>query len=152
MDIARLSGLTGEGLPGSVATWPTLTDYNATKQALLGRAAAVFGAVREGTLRPAIASSLPLADAACAHELLEARHVIGKIIWSLTRSGLLTRSRVQAAKLHVPDVGIGDPSPDQHCAATAVRESSGSGRPERQWRDPGRGQPGLLGGTVAAST
>jgi len=81
MDIARLSGLTGEGLPGSVwLTWPTLTDYNATRQALLDRAAAVFGAVREGTLRPAIASSLPLADAARAHELLEAREVIGKIL------------------------------------------------------------------------
>jgi NADPH:quinone reductase len=44
MDIARLSGLTGEGLPGSVwLTWPTLTDYNSTRQALVGRAAAVFG-------------------------------------------------------------------------------------------------------------
>src|SRR5215207_7622738 len=52
MDIARLSGLTGEGLPGSVwLTWPTLTDYNATRQILLGRAAAVFASVLEGTLR-----------------------------------------------------------------------------------------------------
>lgn len=81
MDIARLSGLTGEGLPGSVwLTWPTLTDHNATRQALLGRAAAVFDAVREGTLRPAIAATLPLTDAARAHELLESREVIGKII------------------------------------------------------------------------
>jgi NADPH:quinone reductase len=81
MDIARLSGLTGEGLPGSVwLTWPTLTDYNATRHALLGRAAAVFASVREGTLRPAIASSLPLTDAARAHTLLDAREVIGKIL------------------------------------------------------------------------
>jgi NADPH:quinone reductase len=81
MDIARLSGLTGEGLPGSVwLTWPTLTDYNATRHALLGRAAAVFASVREGTLRPAIASSLPLTDAARAHKLLDAREVIGKIL------------------------------------------------------------------------
>jgi NADPH:quinone reductase len=81
MDIARLSGLTGEGLPGSVwLTWPTLTDYNATRHALLGRAAAVFASVREGTLRPAIASSLPLTDAARAHELLDAREVIGKVL------------------------------------------------------------------------
>jgi NADPH:quinone reductase len=81
MDIARLSGLTGEGLPGSVwLTWPSLTDYNATRPALLGRAAAVFGAVLEGTLRPAIARSLPLAHAAHAHELLEAREVIGKVL------------------------------------------------------------------------
>jgi NADPH:quinone reductase len=81
MDIARLSGLTGEGLPGSVwLTWPTLTDYNATRHALLGRAAAVFNSVLEGTLRPAIAASLPLTDAAHAHELLDAREVIGKIL------------------------------------------------------------------------
>ena len=81
MDIARLSGLTGEGLPGSVwLTWPTLTDYNSTRQALVGRAAAVFGAVLEGTIRPVIATSLPLRDAARAHELLEAREVIGKVL------------------------------------------------------------------------
>ena len=54
MDIARLSGLTGEDLPGSVwLTWPSLTDDNATRQALLDRAAAVFGAMREGVIRPA---------------------------------------------------------------------------------------------------
>jgi NADPH:quinone reductase len=81
MDIARLSGLTGEGLPGSVwLTWPTLTDYNQTRQALVGRAAAVFGAVLDGTIRPAIATSLPLRHAARAHQLLEARKVIGKVL------------------------------------------------------------------------
>jgi NADPH:quinone reductase len=81
MDIARLSGLTGEGLPGSVwLTWPTLVDYNQTRQALVGRAAAVFAAVLEGTLRPAIAASMPLRQAARAHELLEAREVIGKVL------------------------------------------------------------------------
>jgi NADPH2:quinone reductase len=81
MDIARLSGLTGEGLPGSVwLTWPTLVDYNSTRQALVRRAAAVFGAVLDGTIRPAIAASLPLAHAARAHELLEARAVVGKIL------------------------------------------------------------------------
>ena len=81
IDIARLSGLTGEGLPGSVwLTWPTLTDHNATRQALLDRAAAVFAAVRDGTLQPAIATTLPLTDAARAHDLLEARQVIGKIL------------------------------------------------------------------------
>jgi NADPH2:quinone reductase len=81
MDIARLSGLTGEGLPGSVwLTWPSLTDYNQARPALLGRAAAVFGAVLEGTLRPAVAEVLPLRDAARAHQLLEAREVIGKLL------------------------------------------------------------------------
>jgi NADPH2:quinone reductase len=81
VDIARLSGLTGEGLPGSVwLTWPSLGDYNATREALAGRAAAVFGAVLDGTITPAIAASLPLAQADRAHELLEARGVIGKVV------------------------------------------------------------------------
>jgi NADPH:quinone reductase len=81
MDIARLSGLTGEGLPGSVwLTWPTLVDYNATREALVGRAAAVFDAVLDGTIRPAIAESLPLRHVGRAHELLEARAVIGKVL------------------------------------------------------------------------
>jgi NADPH:quinone reductase len=81
MDVARLSGLTGEGLPGSLwLTWPSLTDYNATRAALVGRAAAVFGSVLDGTLRLAIAASLPLAQAARAHALLESRAVIGKVL------------------------------------------------------------------------
>jgi NADPH2:quinone reductase len=81
MDIARLSGLTGGGLPGSVwLTWPTLLDYNSNREALTRRAAAVFGAVLDGTISPAIAASLPLRDAARAHELLEGRGVVGKIL------------------------------------------------------------------------
>jgi NADPH2:quinone reductase len=81
IDIARLSGLTGEGLPGSVwLTWPTLVDYNSTREALVRRAGAVFGAVLEGAIRPVIAELLPLRHAARAHELLEAREVIGKIL------------------------------------------------------------------------
>jgi NADPH:quinone reductase len=40
----------------------------------------VFGAVLDGTIRPAIAASLPLRDAARAHQLLEAREVIGKVL------------------------------------------------------------------------
>jgi NADPH:quinone reductase len=81
MDIARLSGLTDEGLPGSVwLTWPTLVDYNSTRDALVRRAAAVFGAVLDGTISPAIAGSLPLRRAARAHELLEARATTGKLL------------------------------------------------------------------------
>jgi NADPH2:quinone reductase len=81
MDIARLSGLTDEGLPGSLwLTWPTLVDYNSTRDALVCRAADVFGAVLDETIRPAIAESLPLRHAARAHELLEARAVIGKVL------------------------------------------------------------------------
>jgi NADPH:quinone reductase len=81
VDIARLSGLTGEGLPGSLwLTWPSLGDYNATRDALAARATAVFGAVLDGTITPAIAVSLPLAQAARAHRLLEARGVVGKVL------------------------------------------------------------------------
>jgi NADPH:quinone reductase-like Zn-dependent oxidoreductase len=36
--------------------------------------------VLNGTITPAIAESLPLRDAARAHELLEGRSVIGKIL------------------------------------------------------------------------
>ncbi len=81
IDIARLSGLTGEGLPGSLTlTWPTLSDHNATRDALVRRAAAVFEAVLDGTLRPAVAGTFPLREAARAHELLESRSVIGKVL------------------------------------------------------------------------
>ena len=81
IDIARLSGLTGERLPGSLTlAWPTLSDHNATREALVARAAAVFEAVLDGTLRPAVAASLPLRDAARAHELLESRDLVGKVL------------------------------------------------------------------------
>jgi NADPH2:quinone reductase len=81
MDIARLSGLTGEGLPGSVwLTWASLTDYNSTREALVNRARAVFAAVQDGTLNPAIAETVPLREAAHAHQLLESRTVIGKVL------------------------------------------------------------------------
>jgi NADPH2:quinone reductase len=81
IDIARLSGLTGEGLPGSLwLTWPTLSDHNATRDALVGRAAAVFEAVLDGVLQPSVAATFPLRDAARAHERLASREVIGKIL------------------------------------------------------------------------
>jgi NADPH:quinone reductase len=81
IDIARLSGLTGEGLPGSLTlTWPTLSDHNTTRAALAARAAAVFDAVLDGTLRPAVAATFPLREAARAHELLESRAPVGKVL------------------------------------------------------------------------
>lgn len=81
MDIARLSGLTGEGLPGSLwLTWASLGDYNDTRDALVRRAAEVFKAVLDGAISPTIAGSLPLSNAARAHELLETRAVTGKLV------------------------------------------------------------------------
>jgi len=81
MDVARLSGLTGEGLPGSVwLTWPTLLDYNAGRAALETRAADVFDAVLNGTLTPVVAETIPLVDAERAHRLLDERKVVGKIL------------------------------------------------------------------------
>lgn len=80
-DPARLSGLTGEGLPGSlVLAWPTLNDHNASRQDLVARAAAVFEAVRDGVLAPTIAEVLPLEEAGRAHQLLESRAVVGKVL------------------------------------------------------------------------
>lgn len=84
MDVARLSGLTGENLPGSLwLTWPTLTDYNRTREALAARAEAVFGAVVERRLSPSIAGRIPLDEASRAHELLETGSVIGKLLLAL---------------------------------------------------------------------
>jgi NADPH:quinone reductase len=81
MDIARLSGLTGEGLPGSLwLTWPSLTDYNATGQALIARGAAALGRCWRRRFDRAIAEVLPIRDAARAHQLLQARKVIGKVL------------------------------------------------------------------------
>jgi NADPH:quinone reductase-like Zn-dependent oxidoreductase len=57
-----------------------LVDYNSTRDALVRRAAAVFGAVLDGTISPAIAGSLPVRRAARAHELLEARATTGKLL------------------------------------------------------------------------
>lgn len=61
-------------------TRPTLMDYTATRAELLERAAAVLDAMRAGTLRVTIDRTLPLADAAEAHRLLESRQTSGKLL------------------------------------------------------------------------
>ena len=61
-------------------TRPSLTHYVATRNDLLLRANAVFDAVASGDLKVRIETTLPLAQAAEAHALLESRTTAGKIL------------------------------------------------------------------------
>lgn len=66
---------------GSVyLTRPKLHDYTATRDELAARAAAVFTAVTDGTLRVRIGHRYPLAEARRAHEDLEGRRTTGKVL------------------------------------------------------------------------
>jgi len=66
---------------GSVyLTRPGVWDYIAPREALLERAAAVLGAVADGTLAIRISERFPLADAAKAHTALEGRATTGKVL------------------------------------------------------------------------
>ena len=66
---------------GSVfLTRPKLNDYTATREELLGRAAAVYAAVADGSLQVRIGATYPLADARTAHEDLQARRTTGKLL------------------------------------------------------------------------
>jgi NADPH2:quinone reductase len=59
-------------------TRPTLATYAADRQELLERAADVFAQVRGGALAVRVGARYPLAEAARAHEDLEARRTTGK--------------------------------------------------------------------------
>ena len=61
-------------------TRPTLGSYVLTRDELLNRAGAVFGAVERGDLKVKIEQVLPLAEAAKAHELLASRKTTGKLL------------------------------------------------------------------------
>ena len=61
-------------------TRPTLFTYIASRKDLVESAAALFEMVHRGTVKPAIALRLPLADAAEAHRALESRRVTGSIV------------------------------------------------------------------------
>jgi NADPH2:quinone reductase len=66
---------------GSVyLTRPTLHHYTATRDELLHRAAAVYGAVAAGDLHVRIGHRHPLAAAAHAHRDLEGRRTTGKVL------------------------------------------------------------------------
>jgi NADPH2:quinone reductase len=61
-------------------TRPRLADYVATTPELRERAAAVFALVADQTLDVRIGTRLPMAQAAEAHHLLEARRTSGKVL------------------------------------------------------------------------
>jgi NADPH2:quinone reductase len=61
-------------------TRPTLIHHTLTRDELLGRAADVFGWLRDGTLKLTVHGEYALADAAAAHEAIESRDTIGKLI------------------------------------------------------------------------
>lgn len=61
-------------------TRPKLNDYVVTRDELLARAAAVFGAVADGTLDVRIGGRYPLDDVRKAHEDLEGRRTTGKLL------------------------------------------------------------------------
>jgi NADPH2:quinone reductase len=74
-DLGRLSRL------GSLSiTRPTLAHFIATRDELAGRTGDVLGWVADGTLSVHIGGRYPLAEAARAHEDLQARRTIGKLL------------------------------------------------------------------------
>ena len=61
-------------------TRPSLADYTATRDELLGRAEEVLGWVQSGELKLHIGLTLPLAEAVEAHRQLEGRETVGKVL------------------------------------------------------------------------
>jgi len=61
-------------------TRPSLADYIAGRDELLGRARDVFAWISDGTLKVRIHTALQLEDAAEAHRLLEGRQTAGKVL------------------------------------------------------------------------
>jgi NADPH:quinone reductase len=61
-------------------TRPTIVHYIATRAELVARAREVLGWVESGKLKLRIERELPLAQAAEAHRLLEARQTVGKVL------------------------------------------------------------------------
>jgi NADPH2:quinone reductase len=69
------------GAKGSLfLTRPGLNQYIATRDELVGRAQDLFTWLQSGKLKITVDRTLPLHDAARAHEALEARKTAGKIL------------------------------------------------------------------------
>jgi NADPH:quinone reductase len=58
----------------------TLAHFTATREELLARTSALFAMIAEGKLKLLIAKTYPLAEAAAAHQEMEARKVAGKLL------------------------------------------------------------------------
>ena len=68
-------------LPNSIKVcYPTFFDHIPTREALLARSAELFGLIGDGRLSIEIGGRYPLADAARAHQDLESRATIGKLL------------------------------------------------------------------------
>ena len=66
---------------GSVyLTRPSLAHYVATTDELRWRAAEIFDAIISGDLTIRVSATYPLAEAARAHEALEGRKTVGKLL------------------------------------------------------------------------
>ncbi|HEY4694612.1 MAG TPA: quinone oxidoreductase [Candidatus Nanoarchaeia archaeon] len=61
-------------------TRPSLTNYTATRQDLLQRANEVFKWVADGSLKVRVFKEFPLQEAAKAHQALEERQTVGKLL------------------------------------------------------------------------
>jgi NADPH2:quinone reductase len=61
-------------------TRPTLGNYTATRQEMVGRASDLFAWIKAGELKVRIAHEYPLKDAADAQRALESRRTAGKIL------------------------------------------------------------------------
>jgi NADPH:quinone reductase len=77
----ELNRLAGSG--SLFVTRPTLVNYVATREELLGRAGDVYGRVADGTLDIRIGGTYPLEEARRAQEDLEARRTTGKLLLSV---------------------------------------------------------------------
>ena len=69
-----------EGGGSLYLTRPSIRDYTATREELLGRALDVFDSIAAGRLQVAIGGRYPLEEARRAHEDLEGRRTTGKLI------------------------------------------------------------------------
>jgi NADPH2:quinone reductase len=65
---------------GAFLTRPSLAHYTGTREELLWRARELFELIQSGALRVRIDREVPLRDAAKAHQLLESRQTIGKVL------------------------------------------------------------------------
>ena len=65
---------------GTYLTRPGLGHYTTTRDELLWRARELFESIASGALKIRIDSEIPLREAKKAHELLESRKTVGKVL------------------------------------------------------------------------